>query len=435
MARSRALNPEPELRVQRGLHSDEDGESVHSLRSHPSSYFARSALESLRSVPGKSILRAARSPPRHAPAPLRQRGSEHTRGEDCREASSQETWNGVIDHFPMPGTRTPIAGIGRPWSATTRATTTLTGFTVLKEPWSKPPEHIHKQGKQDKDLHNSYARLDRRRSASLDGDSFSGVTSRPSGPPPAPPPVADRLDLLEQVGANESLSHPARRPLTAQFEASSGGGVVAYPVRTSFCVFQFPDEMQNRSLSGNRNKQRSCYRGSRSLVRTAFKKPSLQNLVNSSTFKTSRVRASHAFALAVSWSCARGAANLTHNSCTIACVEPIVCSKLTKRNLCHRLHLPGSAGDGPPDWGAYKSQRRQDLEGARVGAEDGNSRGRANAKAPAGAAKIAAGKEDEKQGNPTSTGFGSADWRRRKGRSGVYLPQGTSGNVFQDECV
>ena len=214
MARARALNPEPELRVQRGLHSDEDGESVHSLRSHPSSYFARSALESLRSVPGKSILRAARSPPRHAPAPLRQRGSEHTRGEDCREASSQETWNGVIDHFPMPGTRTPIAGIGRPWSATTRATTTLTGFTVLKEPWSKPPEHIHKQGKQDKDLHNSYTRLDRRRSASLDGDSFSGVTSRPSGPPPAPPPVADRLDLLEQVVANESLSHPARRSLS-----------------------------------------------------------------------------------------------------------------------------------------------------------------------------------------------------------------------------
>ena len=60
-------------------------------------------------------------------------------------------------------------------------------------------------------------------------------------------------------------------------------------------------------------------------MRTAFMKPSLQNLANSSTFKTSRVSASHAFGLAVCWSCARGAANLTHNSCTIACVEPIVC--------------------------------------------------------------------------------------------------------------
>ena len=222
MARARALNPEPELRVQRCLHSDEDGEGVHSLRSHPSSYFARSALESLRSVPGKSILRAARSPPRDASAPLRQGGSEQTRGEDRREASSQE-WTGVIDHFPMPGTKQSIAGIGapcgRPWSGTTRATTTFTGFTVLKEPWSKPPEHIHKQGKQDKDLHKSYARLDRRRSASLDGDSFGGVISRPSEALLAPPPVADRLDLLEQVGGNTSLrpSYPAV-PF-AQFEA------------------------------------------------------------------------------------------------------------------------------------------------------------------------------------------------------------------------
>ena len=38
-------------------------------------------------------------------------------------------------------------------------------------------------------------------------------------------------------------------------------------------------------------------------------KPLLQNLANLSTFKTSRVSASHACGLAVSWSCAHGAAN------------------------------------------------------------------------------------------------------------------------------